>query len=122
MMQIKNKIIYPDLSYKITGILFQIHKELGRFCKERQYSDIFETNLIKHGIMYEKEKLLNPYNKADFIIENKIVVELKVVPFITKNDYYQIMRYLKSAGLKLGLLVNLRSRYLKPKRILNSDV
>src|SRR3989344_879046 len=61
-------------------------------------------------------------NFVDFIIEDKIVLELKAKPFTDKEDYYQLRRYLHNAKVKLGLLVNFRDRYLKPKRILNPDV
>ena len=58
-------------------------------------------------------------NIVDFIIDGKILIDLKAKRFITKEDYYQMLRYLKSSGLKLGLVVNFRGTYLKPKRIIN---
>lgn len=51
-----------------------------------------------------------------------MVVEFKVKTFSTQTDYYQVKRYLEILGFKLGLLVNFRQKYLKPKRILNSKV
>ena len=58
-------------------------------------------------------------NIADFIIEDRSLVELKRKPTNTGDDYRQVKRYLESANLKLGLLVNFGLEYLKPKRILN---
>ena len=49
-------------------------------------------------------------------------MDIKAKRLITKEDYYQILRYLKVAGLKLGIIVNFRNTYLKPKRIMNPDV
>mgnify|MGYP001577445695 CR=1 FL=1 len=129
MRMMRKEIIYPELSYKITGMLMQTQKELGRFCKEKQYADLFEILLKKDGIIYKREgsgsfKIGNDTikgNRFDFVVDNKILVELKAAPFITKRDYYQTMRYLKAMNLRLGLLVNLHSEYLKPKRILNSS-
>lgn len=120
----KNKVIYSELSYKLTGIFFSIHNEVGRYCKEKQYQDIFEEKLKEIGIKYEREKELpisleTSGNQVDFIIENKILIDFKSKKFITKEDYYQMKRYLKAAKMKLGLIVNFRDRYLKPKRILN---
>jgi len=120
----KAKIIYPELSYKLTGIFYKIHNELGRYCREKQYSDAVEKTLKEEKISYEKEKRIlvnNNFsgNVADFIIENKILVEIKAKRFVTKEDYYQVKRYLKSRDLKLGLIVNFRNQYLKPTRILN---
>ena len=55
----------------------------------------------------------------DFIIEDKIIIDLKAKTFITKEDYFQMKRYLVSYGKKLGLIINFRQRYLYPKRILS---
>ncbi|MBI4159653.1 GxxExxY protein [Candidatus Wolfebacteria bacterium] len=60
-------------------------------------------------------------NWIDFIIDDKIVVDLKAKPFITRDDYYQMQRYLRLENLKLGLIINFQSKYLRPKRILNSQ-
>ena len=120
------QIIEKELSYKINGILFGIHNRLGRFARERQYGDELEIELKRRGINFKRENSLEvggrKSNFVDFIIEDKIVLELKAKPFTDKEDYYQLQRYLHNARIKLGLLVNFRDRYLKPKRILNPDV
>lgn len=54
----------------------------------------------------------------DFIVERKIILELKTVRFLGKEEYYQIQRYLQSLNMKLGLLVNFRAEYLSPKRVI----
>lgn len=61
-------------------------------------------------------------NKADFVIENKIVVDLKVKQYITRRDYKQMLRYLKSGNYKLGLIVNFGSaNKVVIKRVINSQ-
>ncbi|MCH7640914.1 GxxExxY protein [Patescibacteria group bacterium] len=122
------KIIHKDLSYVITGICFKVHKKLGRFCREKQYADKLE-NLLKEGnVNYKRGIEISNLtdspkgNKADFLIENKIILEVKTKKFITKEDYYQMLRYLKASNLELGLIVNFRNTYLKPKRVLNSEL
>lgn len=55
------------------------------------------------------------------MVENKIVIELKHVPFIKKDEYYQCQRYLVGLDLELALLVNFRTNYLNIKRILNNN-
>ena len=132
MMRIANKekLIYPELSYKINGVLFSVHNSLGRFCNEKQYGDAVEKLLVENNIKYEREKELpksfegeqDRRNIADFLIESKILLELKVKRIISREDYYQVRRYLKSLNLKLGILVNFRDKYLKPRRVLNSNV
>jgi GxxExxY protein len=122
-----DKIIYKDLSYKITGLLFKAHQELGIYRNEKQYCDFFEKLLIKEGISHEREYKFceHQYGQGDvrcicdFIIESKIIVEFKSKNFITKDDYFQVKRYLTTLNLKLGILVNFRQKRLAPKRILN---
>lgn len=126
----KDKIIYSELSYKINGILFNVRKELGIFRNEKQYCDAIEKILIDKSIKCEREKFLpasfdgelEKRNRVDFLIDDKIVLEIKAKSFITKEDYYQTMRYLVSLNKKLAILVNMRRYYINPKRILNSQV
>ncbi len=115
----KNKLLFGDLSYRLNGLLFKVHKELGRYSREKQYSDLLETKLIDNNIKYKREVLIgNTGNKADFIIEDSIILELKSKPFLLSDDYNQVKRYLYVCNFKLGILINFRSKYLQPKRIL----
>ena len=118
----KNKLIYPELSYTLTGICFDVHNELGRYSREKQYGDLLEQKLKEAGIPYKREfKIKKTGNIVDFFIANKIILELKVKPLILKEDYYQAQRYLQASNIKLALLVNFRNRYLKPIRIIKID-
>lgn len=120
-------IHYPELSYKLTGLFFQIHNKYGRFKSEKQYCDYFEEFLKERKYSYVREKnLKNIYasvieqgNIPDFMVENKIIIDFKSKKFVTKDDYFQMMRYLECTNLPLGIIVNFRSTYLKPKRIIN---
>lgn len=118
------KLIYPELSYKITGILFKAHNKLGRYCREKQYQDMTAELLKIENIKFEREKELpiseeTGGNRVDFVIEDKILLDCKAKPFLTREDYYQMMRYLKASKKRLGLIVNFRNKYLRPKRIAN---
>lgn len=115
----KINLLYEDLIYELRGSLFEIQNELGRFATEKQYADLFEAKLKHHRFNYRREQRVGDSgNIADFIIEDKIVVEFKAKPFLLKKDYYQLQRYLESTQLKLGLLVKFRSEFLNPKRVL----
>lgn len=120
-------ILLPELSYRITGICFQVHNELGRFAKERQYADRIEQLLRSKSILFRREAKI-PFitatekisgNVADFIIEEKLILECKAKLAITREDYQQTQRYLQAAQIELGMLVNFHMRFLVPKRILN---
>lgn len=123
----KNKVIYKELSYKINGLLFEAHKKLGRYRNEKQYSDYLEQLFKRENVKYIREyKFEDPQfgaNKirciCDFIIEDKIILELKAKDHISKEDYYQTKRYLTTLNLELAILVNFRQPRLIPKRILN---
>ncbi len=129
-MLVNKDVVYPELSFKISGILFGVRKNLGRYKNEKQYCDAIEEELKKNNIIYEREKILpesfggeqKNRNKVDFLVENKIILEVKAKQFITKEDYYQTRRYLDCLSRKLGILVNMRRYYVSPKRILNSGV
>ena len=130
MQQIKNsKVIFPELSYKICGLCFKVHNKLGRFRNERQYADALEYLLKENKIDYIRElALLESFkgekkgrNIPDFIIENKVVVDLKAKRIITKEDYFQMQRYLISSKKRLGLIINFRQKFLSPKRVLNTE-
>lgn len=116
------KLIYPELSYILTGISFAIHNQLGRYAREKQYGDAFEEKLKTLHISYGREfRLEKTGNAVDFIVDDKIIVELKARPVIFKQDYYQAQRYLQASNKKLALLINFRNRYLKPVRIVRID-
>ena len=119
-------LILKELSYRIVGLLYKVHQQLGRYCREKQYGDLFEKLLQKEGIKFHREYPIELADKksnfVDFYINNCLLVELKSKPFITKEDYHQTRRYLEAIKKELGLIVNFRNKYLKPKRVLNSKM
>ena len=122
MLYQKKKIplLFEDETYKINGVLFEVHREIGRFAKEKQYADLLEKKLKEKDIPFKRElRVGDTGNIFDFLIGGNIIVELKAKPFLTKQDYFQLKTYLQSVNLKLGLLVNFRSEYLKPQRVLH---
>ncbi|MBI5530822.1 MAG: GxxExxY protein [Candidatus Doudnabacteria bacterium] len=115
----KSKLLYGELSYQINGLLFAVHNEIGQFGKEKQYADLFEKKLKEKNIEYKRELIVGDSgNIFDFLISESVLVELKSKPFLLNTDYDQVKRYLQSCDLELGILVNFRSKYLIPKRII----
>ena len=128
MKVVSDKVLYPELSYKITGLLFEVHNSLGRYCRERQYGDALEQLLKELSLPYKRENPLplehvgNSFtNKADFVINDQLLIELKAKPFVSKLDYIQTQRYLVAGKLKLGIIANFRNKYLRPIRVIRSN-
>jgi len=126
-----SEIIYKDLSYKLNGIIYSIYNVLGPVYSEKQYQDALEVRLRKSGINFEREKDLFfnfqddkiGGNKVDFVVENKLVIDIKAKKYINRKDYKQMLRYLKAGGYRLGLIVNFgSSNKVDIKRVINSDL
>lgn len=125
----QSDIIYGEPTYAINGVLFDVHNALGRTCNELQYSDAIEERLKAQAIHYERERVLElsfvgerpGRNRVDFLVADTIVVEVKAKRIITREDYFQTLRYLKALNCKLGIIVNFRQNLLTPKRVINPE-
>lgn len=118
----RSEVFYPKLSYLIVGMCFDAHNSLGVFAKEKQYGDFLEHKLKDLKIDYKRECFLgDSKNIVDFIIDNKILLEIKAKRLVTKEDYYQTQRYLQESKIRLGILVNFRDKYIKPIRVVRID-
>jgi GxxExxY protein len=116
------QVLYAELSYTIVGACFDVHNEVGRFAREKQYADRLEERFKLRNLKYEREfPLASSGNIVDFHIEEKIILELKTVRFLTRDYYQQIQNYLQQARIDLGLLVNFSDVFLRPRRILRID-
>ena len=122
------KIIQKELSYKIMGILFSVHNALGNRYQEKYYQKAIEEGLKEKNINFKKElpvdlkyknKIIGKYF-LDFLIENKILLEIKTVDNLKPKDFKQVLAYLTANNIELGILVNFRTDKLTYRRILNS--
>ncbi len=126
--QMGNKKNFPlkEITCQIIGIAMKIHKQLGPGFLEAVYEEAliieFRKNKIEFknqvslDIYYEGYKLKKKY-RANFIINDKILVEVKKIGRLTKIDEMQMINYLKAANLKVGLLLNFGGTSLQWKRI-----
>lgn len=119
-----DKLLYADLTYKIRGAIFSVYNKLGFGHKEIIYQKAlamdFDKLSLKHkrepklNINYEGEKLGNYI--PDFLVEDKIVVELKSARVFPPNLDRQVVGYLKATGYKLALAVNFGQSKLEIRR------
>jgi GxxExxY protein len=110
-----NNLIYEDLTYKIRGALFEVYKEKGCGFVEGVCQECLEIELEMQGIPFiaqyplklsYKGRFLKQKFIPDFIIDGKIIIEIKAAKDITDEYRAQLQNYLKATDYKLGLLVN----------------
>lgn len=124
--KVESKLLYKDLTYKIRGAIFDVKKQLGLGHKEKIYQKALEEEFKKAKVSFEKERLINiKYNnkkigiyRPDFVIENKIILELKALPFVGKFEKQQVWHYLKGSDYKLAILTNFGREDIEIKRFI----
>ena len=121
--------LYKDENYKIVGILFEVHKNLGKGFSEIVHKDAIEYEFQQQNIPYQREKEFSVYYKdtilkhkfyADFVVYDKIILEIKTVDCFNNNHYNQCLNYLKVSKNKLAILANFNLTSLEYKRIIDS--
>ena len=108
------KLLYKEESYIIQGVAFDIYKKFRNRHKEKIYHNSFYYGLQDKKLNVEKEKRIDIYYNGkkvgtytpDLVIEDKIIIELKVKPKLTQDDIKQFWYYLKASEYKLGYLIN----------------
>lgn len=123
----KIDLIYPELSYKIVGCAFKSHNLLGGGQLEKYYQRALAETLREVGIVFQEQAYLpvNFNNKiigknfVDFLVENKIVVEIKAGKRYSRNHVLQVLNYLKVSNLELAILINFGEHEVSFKRLVN---
>lgn len=108
------EFLYPELSYKIRGACFTVYKSLGSLHKESVYqkalADEFSTQQVNFQSQVTLPVKFNGKNvgiyRADFVIDNKIIIELKATKMNIKQFEQQLFHYLSQNPFELAFLVN----------------
>ncbi len=122
-----DRILYKDESFKIIGACFEVYNHMGSGFLESVYQECLERELKLQGIPFKSQAdlrlkykdidLLHKF-RADLVCYDKIIVEIKAVAKIASEHQAQILHYLKTTKLKLGLIINFGSHpKLESKRI-----
>jgi GxxExxY protein len=117
---------YKDITEKIIGASFEVHKFLGNGFQEVIYQRALAWEFSRAGLIYVREieqeifykELEEPIGtrRADFVVEGKILVELKAIIQLEDVHMAQVLNYLKAYKLEVGLLINFGSKSLTFKR------
>ncbi|MCL6268293.1 GxxExxY protein [Flagellimonas myxillae] len=119
-------LIYKHESYFVIGLCMDVHNELGKGFSEKVYGDALEIELNENGVPYKREvkyhidykgKLLRHQYYADFVVDNKIILEIKAIQALTQSHVKQTLNYLAVSKMKLGLLVNFGEDSLIYRRV-----
>ena len=112
------KLLYENLTYKIIGAAQEVYKELGPGYLESVYEDALCYELDQLNVSYQRQIELDVRYKnviferrfrADLLVENKVLVENKAMKRITNQEEAQLINYLKTTRLRVGLLFNFGS-------------
>ena len=124
----RNTLKYPfqKETYELIGIAMEIHRVLGKGFLEIVYKDAFEYELKLRGINYEREKrylikykdvLLPHCFYADFVIDYKVILEIKSKARIIEEHYAQVLNYLAISKLSVALIINFHEDSLQQRRV-----
>lgn len=111
-----------DYTNEIIGCAIEVHKQLGPGLLEKVYAECLSIELRHNGLSFEREKeipikyrdiQLETTLKADFVVGNICIVELKAVELILPVHQAQVLTYMKLFNIKYGLLLNFNVPYLK---------
>lgn len=121
-----SKLIFADLTYKVRGAIFEVYNTLGYGHKEEVYQKSLAKEFERRQIPFKKETNLQVKYKnekvgnyrPDFVIDNKMIIELKAVEFMPKSYEEQLIHYLKTTNYKVGLLINFGQPRLVIRRLI----
>ena len=117
-------------TYAIIGAAMEVHRNLGCGFLESVYQEAFTIELMERQIPFRREvelsirykgRILERTFRADFVCFDSVIVELKVAAALTGADDAQVLNYLKSTGLEVGVLLNFGVPSLQHKRLVRSS-
>ena len=119
-------LLYKDLTDRILKAAYQVHNELGCGFLEKVYQEAMAIQMTEMNIPFEREKHLNVFYHgkclqcdyiADFVVDDKVILELKAVTEMDNVFKAQTINYLKITGYKVGFLMNFGQEEFQFKRL-----
>ena len=118
------KLLYKELTYTIIGAAMEVHKILGPGFLESVYEEALCHELTLRGIPHLRQvpvqvrykSVVAGQFRADLLVDDKVVVELKATKGLTEVDEAQLINYLKGTGYRVGLLLNFGTTSLQHQR------
>lgn len=118
-----------ELTYQVIGCAMAVHRKLGPGYREDTYQRDLETHLAEKNVPFQAQKLYEVFNSKneltligyyipDFVIDERVVLEIKALKYTDNSHLAQVIGYLAVTGCSVGLLINFGERSLSYKRIL----
>jgi GxxExxY protein len=109
-----SSILHKELTGSILKLFYEVNNELGHGFLEKVYQNALYNELKNNGFEVESQKQIKVYYKnievgeyyADLIVNDKVILELKATEAITEAHEFQLLNYLKSTNIEVGLLLN----------------
>jgi len=126
-MKTKDNLIYADECYRIMGVVFKVFKELGFGHKESFFQKALARDFKDSGFEFKEQLRCKVKYKRedlgiyilDFLLFDKIILEIKQRNFISSKDINQLYKYLKATNLRLGIIITFTSEGVRYKRVVN---
>ncbi len=118
-------LTHEKLTYEIIGAAMEVHRVLGCGFLEAVYQEAMEIEMAARGLKFTaqpemvvsyKGKPLKHKYRPDFLIESKVILELKAISMLTDADEHLLLNYLRGTSSTVGLIVNFGEKSLKWKR------
>ncbi len=121
---------YSDITRKIIGAAMKVHSTLGNGFQEVIYQRALALEMVNNGLSYQRELEMPIFyageeigtRRVDFLVEDKVMVELKSLTQLEDVHLAQAINYLEAYHLEVGLLLNFGAKRLEYKRLINSKM
>ncbi len=129
MDNINPDYLYSELSDSIINCFYKVYNVLGFGFLEKIYQKSLEIELTNNGIIFEPQYPIKVYYEnsivgeyyADIFVEDKIIIEIKAISTLVKENELQLINYLKSTNIEVGLLLNFGEKPEIKRRVLTND-
>ena len=125
----KHEFKNNDLVYQVVGYAMEVINELGHGLREKTYEKALIVELKKNYIFFSQQKVYKVYYKnvhvddyiPDLLVNDELIVEIKVVENICDEHIGQVINYLKISGCSMGLILNFKHPKLEWKRVIYTE-
>jgi GxxExxY protein len=124
-----NSFIHSEITQKIIGCAIKVHNTLGAGFQEVIYQRSLAIEMKKQQLLFERELEIKIYydnievgtRRVDFLVDNKVIIELKALSALDDIHLAQTLNYLEASKLEVGLLINFGTTKLQFKRLIKSQ-